>query len=320
MTEEIDLRIRTLVKPECLIQDPPPPPPPTALKYPEYFQAINESYNAPVRMGDKWGVYGVERKLYLSDNNWRYLYTQQTNAPAGSVIKISEDGMTKYFGRQHFKSAFNSDYESRYYKSIDGISWYNIFLDRTPQGEDSNLIQMQNGVIWNFMRPSRIRNLADQTLTSGVSNNRPPSVINSLIFHNTPLALNKDVYCACPIIISDTPLPKFLLFISLYRKGNQGQDVEQPPPYTAEEHTVDGYLYYYNAVSKEIRILNAGQPIIKREGAHQQVYNWPMLDGDTIYINSSVCLNKHVLSQEQRLISRLYTWKLSDALKFIEIT
>lgn len=322
--EEIDLRIKALVKPECLIQDPPPPPP-TGTTYPAFVKDIfsgtdNYSYNAPIKLDDNWWVYNQNRRLYIFDNEWKLRSITQTNAPAGSVIKIIEAGTTKLFGRQHFKSAFNSDYESRYYKAADGVSWYNIFLDRAVQGEDSNLIQMNNGLIWNFGRPSRIRDLSDQTLNTDVSNSRPPTTLIDLIKHGSVLSQNKDVYCACPIIISNIPNPKFLLFISLYRKGNLGQDVEQPPPYTADEHTVDGYLYYYNVNSNEIRILNNGQPIISRSGGQQQLYNWATLEGDTIYINSSVCMNKHVLSQEQRLISRLYTWKLSDALKFIEIT
>lgn len=316
--EEIDLRIKALVKPECLIQDPPPPPPPTALVYPEFLKGINASYNAPVRMLDGWGMYDVDRRLMRYNNSWLPTESIQTNAPAGSVIKITDNGETKYLGRQHFKSAFNSDYESRYYKSADAISWVNTFLDRAVQGEDSNLIQSTStGTVWNFIRPSRIRDLAVQTLRTDVSNNKLPSYMLNLIFHNTDLSLNRDVYCACPIIVEDGVFPKFLLFVSLYRKGDLGQDVEQLPPYNTDEHTVDGYLYFYDPVRNVIKILNNGLPIITRQGGQQQSYNWATLHEGTIYINHATCINKHILSQPQTLISQIYTWKLADALKFI---
>lgn len=314
--EEIDLRIKALVKPECLIQDPPPPPPTTQV-YPAFVKDIAPSFNAPIKFGDEWYIYDLNRKLNYYDSSWILRRSVQSNAPAGSVIKVNESGTLKFFGRQHFKSMFNADYESRYYKSADGVSWVNTFLDRAVQGEDSNLIQAGLVTVYNFIRPSRVRDLAMQTLTSDVSNNKLPSPMTTMITHNTSLALNRDVYCACPIIVPDTVYPKFLLFVSLYRKGNLGQDVEQLPPYTADEHTVDGYLYFYNPITNTTRILNDGLPIISRQGGQQQLYNWATLEGDTIYINCAVCINKHVLSQAQTLTSRLYTWKLADALKFI---
>lgn len=313
--EQIDLRIKALVKPECLIQDPPPPPPAT-LVYPEFFKNINPSYNAPLKMPDGWNIYDVNRKIIYYDEGWRYDLERQTNAPAGSVISVTENGSFKYFGRQHFKSAFNADYESRYYKSTDGVSWYNTFLDRAVQGEDSNLIQSpMTGLVWNFIRPSRIRDLEVQTLSTDVSNNNLPSRIKLILAHNTPTSLNRDVYCACPIIVEDDVSPKFLLFVSLYRKGDLGQDVEQLPPYNTDEHTVDGYLYYYDAGN--LRILNNGQPIISRANGEQQSYNWATLYGDTIYINHATCRGKHTMSESQAIVSKLFTWKLADASKFI---
>lgn len=318
LNEEIDLRVKALVKPECLLQDPPPPPI-TDLVYPQFAASIASSYNAPVKMENNWGVYDTERKLRLYGDSWLYKSSVQTNAPAGSVIPILEGGVIKYFGRQHFKSAFNADYESRYYKSSDGVSWVNTFLDRTVQGEDSNLIQSAStGAVWNFIRPSRIRDLAVQTLRTDVSNNKLPSGMSYLIFRNTDLSFGRDVYCACPIIVEDGAFPKFLLFVSLYRKGNLGQDVEQLPPYSPDEHTVDGYLYLYDPVYDIIKILNNGLPIIARQGGQQQSYNWATLWKDTIYLNHSSCMNKHVMSQPQTLTSQIYTWKLSDAVKFIK--
>lgn len=316
--EQIDIRIKALVKPECLIQDPPPPPPITDLVYPQLEASITPSYNTPVRIDGGWGVYGVNRKLTYYNNDWGYKYDRQTNAPAGSVILVTEEGSPKYFGRQHFKSAFNADYESRYYKSADGVSWYNTFLDRAVQGEDANMIQSLSSYVWNFIRPSRIRDLAVQTLTTDVSNNNLPSRMKTILAHNTSLALGKDVYCACPIIVEDGVSPKFLLFVSLYRKGDLGQDVEQLPPYNTDEHTVDGYLYFYDPVRNVIIILNNGLPIITRQGGQQQSYNWATLHEGTIYINHATCMNKHVLSQPQTLISQIYTWKLFDAIKFIK--
>lgn len=313
--EEIDLRVKALVKPECLIEQPPPP---TTLAYPKFFKNINPGYNAPIRVVTGWGVYDVNRKLTYYNNDWSYKYERQTNAPAGSVVSVTENGSFKYFGRQHFKSAFNSDYESRYYKSTDGVSWVNTFLDRAIQGEDANMIQSNTNTVWNFIRPSRIRDLAVQTLSTDVSNNNLPSRIKLILAHNTPTSLNRDVYCACPIIVEDGVSPKFLLFVSLYRKGNLGQDVEQLPPYTADEHTVDGYLYYMDA--NNLRILNNGQPIISRQGGEQQSYNWATLFEDTIYINHSTCVGKHTMYEPQTLVSNLYTWKLSDALGFINET
>jgi len=315
--DDIDLRVKALVKPECLI---PEIPPITDLVYPQFKMMLPSSYNAPIRVNDLWSIYDVNRKLYQYTNSWNVLAERQTNAPAGSIIKITEGNETKYLGRQHYKSAFNSDYESLYSKSANGISWTPIFRDRAIQGEDGNMIQIpRTGLIYNFVRPSRIRDLGVQTLISNVSNNNLPSNIIELIKHNTSLSLGqKDVYCACPIALNDNLFPKFLLFVSLYQKGNFGQDVEQVEPFQWDEQTVDSYLYYYDATSNYIEVLNNSKPIINRTALQQQKYNWATLEGDTIYINSSFCMNKHVMIYPQTLTSELYTWKLSDALKFTE--
>lgn len=320
LTEEIDLRIKTLVKPECLIAEPPPPPT-TDLVYPSYRCAIPSSYNAPIRQGSFWLVYDVNRILHYFDNSWRLISSIQTNAPAGSVIAFAGEPEYKFIGRQHFKSAFNSDYESRYYKSKDGIHWQNTFLDRAVQGEDGNMIQLPSSKeIWNFVRPSRMRDLGKQRLYSTVSNSQLPTPIIKIMSRNTELSKLRDVYCACPILVEDGIYPKFLLFISLYRKGDLGQDVEQPPPYNPNEHVVDSYLYYYDPTNmNELRILNNGNPIIARSVSWQR-YNWATLHEDTIYINTSHCVNRHTMHGTQTLNSEIFEWKLSDAKKFITQT
>lgn len=317
--EEVDLRVKALVKPECLIEQPPPI---TDLVYPQFKMMLPSSYNAPIRVNDLWSIYDVNRKLHSYSSSWSSIGEIQTNAPAGSIIKITENRETKYLGRQHYKSAFNSDYESLYSKSVNGISWTPIFRDRAIQGEDGNMIEVPSpGVIYNFVRPSRIRDLGYQTLSSTVSNNNLPSTVIRIIERNTSLSLGiKDVYCACPILLNDVMFPKFLLFVSLYRKGKLGQDVEQKEPFELNEQTVDSYLYYFDVVTMNIRALNAGNPIISRTAPQQQKYNWATLEGDTIYINSSFCMNKHVMIYPQTLTSELYTWKLSDALRFVNET
>lgn len=316
--EEVDLRVKALVKPECLIEQPPPI---TELVYPKSLNVpfINipntYSYNAPIRndSGD-WFMYDQDRKRHLLNANFSSISTTQTNAPAGSIILMKDsDGITKYFGRQHFKSAFNLDYECKYYKSIDGVSWTPVFLDRQIQGEDSNMAVYGSCII-NFIRPSRIRNLGIQTINLTSGKVTPNGIIE--IMNRTAEIPAKDIYCACPII--DTSRDNRLVFVTKYRKGNQGQDVEQQPPYEPDEHTLDTYLYDLNIFTLKMTLLNNGEPIMKRVGNEKQLYIWATLDNGMIYMNVSTCNNRHVMWEEQKLTTMLYTWRLSDALKFTE--
>lgn len=314
--EEVDLRVKALVKPECLIEQPPI----TDLIYPKSLAVpfINKrdtySYNAPIKteIGD-WYMYDQNRVMHFLNSAFSSTITTQTNAPAGSIILMKDsDGVTKFFGRQHFKSAFNADYECKYYKSINGVSWTPVFLDRQVQGEDSNMA-VYGSSIMNFIRPSRIRNLGVQTINLNNGKVTPNGIVE--IMNRTNEIPARDIYCACPII--DMNRDNQLVFVTKYRKGNLGQDVEQQPPYEPDEHTLDTYLYDFNVFTLKMTLLNNGQPIIKRGADEKQLYIWATLDNGMIYMNVSTCVNRHVMWEEQKLITSLYSWKLSDALKFI---
>lgn len=101
----------------------------TDLVYPQFAASIASSYNAPVKMESNWGVYDTEKENldYTVIPGYIKQVFKQIHGP--SVIPILEGGVIKS-RRQHFKSAFNADYESRYYKSSDGVSWVNTFLNR----------------------------------------------------------------------------------------------------------------------------------------------------------------------------------------------
>lgn len=324
--EEFDLRLKLKIKPECLIEDPPPI---TDLIYPSFQRyPLNSpdtySYNAPIEYGGHWYLYDQNRMLHVFSHDFSIrTRSVQSNAPAGSVIKVKDsDRATKFLGRQHFKSAFNSDYECKYYKSTDGVSWYPSFLDRQVQGEDANMIQIDSDPnrIINFIRPSRIRDIGVQSI-SLLNGKVTPSGIRSILLRRNE-APPKDLYCACPIVVdSNATVANCLVFVAKYRKGNMGQDSDQMPPYTTDEHTVDTYLYYYVGSTGEMFILNDGRPIIDREvlslRPEQQLYIWATLFEENIVMNVSTSTSKHVISQPQILETRIYTWKLSDALAFV---
>jgi hypothetical protein len=124
--------------------------------------------------------------------------------------------------------------------------------------------------------------------------------------------LNKKQYYHLSVI--KTPMGYFGL-LNVYRVGNAGQDVEQAPPYTAQEHTIQVYLIHSATGDFTLwRKLNNAEPFLKGQSTTQQQFAWWSVIGDKARIVDAVSDRKHTTYENQNVNGRYYSsgcWEIA---------
>lgn len=268
-----------------------PPPPSGDLKDPVYITKLTGSatndafaFNPLILKDGKYYMFvndGGQIKMGVSNNgidNWTYY---NTNAPYGSIVYANG----KWSASAH--RWYNGTVTSYYYGSQNGTFWEAMAADWTQNsGEDRNVI-FNNGYWKNFIRvqpkPRTIgySESSDWTNWTRIQEILAPDVADSAL---------KQFYHLSPIV---TPQGYFGL-LNVYRIGNSGQDVEQPPPYTDLEHTVDLQLVH-SVNGLDWRRLNDRKIFIPRKTGIKQMFGWWGVYGNKVKIVTAESKRRHTL-------------------------
>lgn len=211
-------------------------------------------------------------------NDWIYL---PSNAPYGSIIY---PGDNMFRGSDHKKSG--SSYESYYYGSEFGSAWGAMASDRTQTcGEDRNLLW--DGLMYkNYIRvrpkPRTIGYCSSINWTNwtGITEILAPDSVDGPLTQFYQMSVIKTHR-------------GFFGLLTTYRIGNTGQDVEQPAPYTGNEHTTDVQLVWSDNGKDNWQRLNSRLNFIDRKPGIMQQYAWWSVINDTAYIYTAESKRRH---------------------------
>lgn len=286
--EEVKQLIRDMVKPECLIPEPPPPPT-TDLIPPTYEGIVLQSttsdvviFSPPFIKNSEWWMYGVKDnkvQLIRTPNGLNTLTITPTNAPAGSFIYTDRllASAHKWYG---------AVCNSYYYGSTDGINWDATAIDRTQySGEDRNIIY-DNGIYKSYIRVQpKPRTIGYSESTDFRNWSKITEILKPSTFDNP----NQQFYHMSVIKTNHG----YFGLLNVYMLGSSGQDVEQNPPYTGNEHTIDVQLAWSeNGKDNWIR-LNDRKNFIQRKPDIKQLFGWWSVIGDTVYIYTTESKRRH---------------------------
>ena len=236
-------------------------------------------------------------------NSWTYTLT---NAKAGSIIYANGryyDSYHRWYGGQAF---------SYYAISLDGINFTDIATSRNPTGEDRNII-FNGSEFYSYGRLQPV----PRSITFSKSSDFRSWTVPTEIFKSTQP--NIEYYHLSVIQTSSG----YFGLLNVYNKGNSGQDVEQPPPYTAKEHTTEIQLVYSaNGVDNWQRLNSRKEFIPKRENIKQMFCWWSLING-VAYIYTAESKRRHTTYENSNINGRYYyssEYKISltDLYKYIQ--
>ena len=232
--------------------------------------------------------------LYLARSNnglngW--IYTLST-ANAGSII-YANGRYYKSYHRWYGAQAF-----SYYAISLDGINFTDIATSRTPTGEDRNVLF--NGT--EFYSYGRLQPKPRTIMFQRSSDFRLWTNPNEILKPDAVDGSNVEFY---HLSVIKTERGYFGL-LNLYYTGLSGQDVEQPPPYTAKEHTTEIQLVYSaNGVDNWQR-LNSRKEFITKRTDIKQMFGWWSLINGIAYIYTAESKRRHTVYEDNNINGRFY--------------
>lgn len=232
-----------------------------------------------------WDLYCVRAgQVYLAQspnglNSWTYYLT---NAKAGSIVS--------YAGKNYL--SYHSWYVGLAYSyfaiSLDKVTFQNVATLRYATGEDRN-------VIWNGVKfislgrpeiPPERREIMYQESLDFRTWTYPVRVLSP----DGQDGPNVDFY---HVSVIQTDQGYFGL-LNVYYRGNDGQDVEQLPPYTVREHTTELQLVW-SADCKVWERVNNRKVFIPRKAGIEQMFAWWSVIGDQVYIYTCESSRKHTV-------------------------
>lgn len=240
-------------------------------------------------------------------NSWTYLNT--TGKP-GSTVPVGN----KYYLSYH--QWFGGMAYSYYAISLDKINYTDVATSRIGVGEDRNLL-------WNtpteeFYQYGR-KQPVPRTITFQKSSDfRTWSNPIEILTPDATDGSNKQFY---HLSVIRTEQGYFGL-LNVYRVGNSGQDVQQLPPYSADEHTIDVQLVFSENGITNWKRLNDRKPFIHRTAGIQQLFAWWSIVGDNAIIYTAESKRKHTLydntynSAGNYYFSSRYKISLSELYKY----
>lgn len=264
----------------------------TALPKPIYEGVVMQSsnsdqfiFNPAYTNGGIWDLYCVKAgRVYLAQspnglNAWTYTLT---NASAGSILN---NAGKNYLSYQQWYSGLAY---SRFAISLDKISFQDVSSLRYPTGEDRNVIWTGSKYI-SLGRPEIPP--AKRTIMYQESQDfRSWTLPVTVLIPDAQDGPSKQFY---HISVIQTDRGYFGL-LNIYRTGNRGQDTEQEPPYTSEEHTTQLQLVWSADAKNWIR-LNDRKTFIERKSGIEQMFGWWSVIGDQVYIYTCESARKHTV-------------------------
>lgn len=291
------------------LEEDPPPPPPSTLPAPTSLGNIFSSpsgdcfaYNPQIYINGTFHQYMVKdgRPTFAVSGDgvsgWSYI---QTNAPLGSICYNNN----MWLGNAHRWIPGTALAETMSYASNNGVDWAAVAVDRNQTcGEDRNLLWDEDSRLWRcyIRKQPKPRTIAYMESFNGriwstaLTKMVPDPIEESKhqqYYHNS---------------VIKTPRGFFGL-LNVYHVGNAGQDVEQTPPYTADEHTIDVYLVHSNTGDFTTwRKLNNGLPFLTRRGSEQQLFAWWSIINNRARIVDAVSDRKHTTYENTNANGRFY--------------
>lgn len=292
-----------------IIIDPSILPRPTAEGM--VFNAANQDayiYN-PVIMRD--GIFttfankgGSIRKLESGNglNGWLQTVTGSLPAPYGSII-FTPAGWGGYDndawrGSAHMHQG-GGVYQSYYYGSQNGAVWAQTAYDRTQNcGEDRNLL-MDGEFVNNYIR------VKAKPRTIGLCRSNNFRIWTPIVEILAPDSTDGNLTQFYQMSVIKTMVGYFGL-LTTYRIGNQGQDVEQMPPYTGEEHTTDLQVVWSSDGKTNWKRCDNRRNFIPRKEGVKQIYGWWSVIGDQVYIYTAESKRRHTISENQNVAGNYF--------------
>lgn len=271
-----------------------PPPPTGDLTDPVFISKIasnaaNDCYtfNPLIYKDSKYYMFindGGVIKMGVSNNgidNWTYYIT---NAPYGSIVYAN--GLWRASAHRWY----NGTVTSYYHGSLNGTQWDAMAADWTQlAGEDRNMI-FNNGFWKNFLRVQPKPRTIGYSESSNFLN---WTRIQEILVPDVADSALKQFYHLSPIVTEQG----YFGILNVYRIGNSGQDVEQNPPYTELEHTVDIQLVH-SVNGLDWTRLNDRKVFIPRKTGVKQQFAWWGVYGNKVKIVTAESKRRHTLWED----------------------
>lgn len=241
-------------------------------------------------------------------NTWTL---KPVNAPYGPIIFANN----VFRGSAH--KWYNHTVNSYYYGSQDGVNWSATAADFSQTAGEDRCLLYDNGIYRNYVRVQPVpRTIGYCQSTNFASWSRIIEVLR-------PDAADgiRTQFYQMSVIKTESG---YFGLLNTYRVGDLGQDVEQIPPYTEFEHTVDLQLVYSaNGKDNWIRLNNRKVFIPRSPGVKQQFGTWTVI-GEAVYIYTIESKRRHTMWEDSYnksgnlYFSSRYKISLADLLKYLQ--
>lgn len=219
-------------------------------------------------------------------NDWSYVLT---TAKAGSIIYTNN----KYYDSYH--RWYSGQAFSYYSISLDGVNFTDIATSRIPTGEDRNVL-FTGSEFYCYGRQQPVPRTI--TFSSSVDFRTWTNPVE--IFKSSKV--NIEYYHMSVIKTAEG----YFGLLNLYKKGSAGQDVEQLPPYTTDEHITAIQLTYSQNGIDNWRILNNGKEFISKQADIKQMFAWFSLINGVVYIYTAESKRRHTVYENNNVNGRYY--------------
>lgn len=228
-------------------------------------------------------------------NGWSQQTTGNLPAPYGSIIYTLKGwggyDSDAWRGSAH-KHQGGGTYQSYYFGSLNGLQWNATAYDRNQYcGEDRNLL-IDDPFVNNYIR------VRDKPRTIGFCRSTDFRNWTGIIEILAPDATDGPLVQFYQMSVLKTTAGYFGL-LTTYRIGNMGQDVEQLPPYTGEEHTTDLQIVWSADGKTNWKRCDERRNFISRGEGVKQIYGWWSVIGDQVYIYTAESKRRHTISENQ---------------------
>ena len=222
-------------------------------------------------------------------NDWNYTLT---NAAAGSII-FNEN---KYFNSYH--KWYSGKAYSYYAISLDGINFIDVATSRTATGEDRNVLYTGTEYYSYGRLQPKPRTIMFQKSNDFRIWTNPIEILKPDAIDGS----NAEFYHLSVIKTSQG----YFGLLNVYYTGLSGQDVEQLPPYTLNEHTTQLQLVYSSNGIDNWQRLNDRKEFIKKQTGINQMFGWMSIVNGTVYIYTAESKRRHTTYENANINGRYY--------------